>query len=134
MICLGFSASLSNGIGSILGTRTLFQPASPDSRYSFANYKAGVLVSMDPTSVLLTDRVAVVTGGGAGIGRGIARGLSAFGARVAIWEREPEHAAQAAEEVGGLGIAADVRQSAEVDQALLQTISELGPPTILVNN
>ena len=48
-----------------------------------------VPVSMNPSSVLLTDRVAVVTGGGAGIGRGIARGLAAFGAKVAIWERDP---------------------------------------------
>ncbi len=89
---------------------------------------------MDPASVLLTDQVAVVTGGGAGIGRGIARGLAAFGARVAIWERESEGAARVAEEVGGLGIPTDVRQSAEVDEALRQTVSELGPVTILVNN
>jgi 3-oxoacyl-[acyl-carrier protein] reductase len=91
-------------------------------------------MSMDPSSVLLTDRVAVVTGGGAGIGRGIARGLAAFGARVAIWERDAETAAAAGAEVGGLGLTTDVRESAQVDAALARTISELGPVSILVNN
>ncbi len=91
-------------------------------------------MTMTPESVLLTDRVAVVTGGGAGIGRGIARGLAAFGARVAIWEMNPETAAAAAEEVGGLGIHTDVRQSDQVDDALAQTTAELGPVSILVNN
>jgi 3-oxoacyl-[acyl-carrier protein] reductase len=89
---------------------------------------------MDPSSVLLTDRVAVVTGGGSGIGRGIARGLTAFGAKVAIWERDAETAAAAGAEVGGLGITTDVRDSAQVDAALARTISELGPISILVNN
>jgi 3-oxoacyl-[acyl-carrier protein] reductase len=89
---------------------------------------------MDPSAVLLTDRVAVVTGGGAGIGRGIARGLAAFGASVVIWERDADSAASAAGEVGGLGIVADVRQSADVDRALERTCSELGPVSILVNN
>jgi len=75
-----------------------------------------------------------VTGGGAGIGRGIARGLSAFGASVAIWERDAATAASAAEEVGGLGITTDVRESTEVDNALARTAAELGPVSILVNN
>lgn len=91
-------------------------------------------MSMNPSSVLLTDRVAVVTGGGAGIGRGIARGLAAFGASVAIWERDAETAAAAAEEVGGLGITTDVRESSQVDEALARTTAELGPVSILVNN
>jgi 3-oxoacyl-[acyl-carrier protein] reductase len=89
---------------------------------------------MNPSSVLLTGRVAVVTGGGAGIGRGIAAGLAAFGASVAIWERDAESAAAAAKEVGGLGITTDVRESAEVDAALARTVAELGPVSILVNN
>jgi 3-oxoacyl-[acyl-carrier protein] reductase len=89
---------------------------------------------MDPTSVLLTDRVAVVTGGGSGIGRGIARGLTAFGASVAIWERNADTAAAAADEVGGLGITTDVRESAQVEAALARTVAELGAVSILVNN
>ena len=69
----------------------------------------------------------MVTGGGAGIGRGIAAGLTAFGAKVAVWERNPETCAAAAAEFGALGITTDVRDSAQVDSALAQTVAELVP-------
>ncbi len=76
----------------------------------------------------------MVTGGGAGIGRGVAAGLAAFGASVAIWERNPETCAAAAAAIGALGITTDVRDSGQVDTAFQQTTQELGPVTILVNN
>jgi 3-oxoacyl-[acyl-carrier protein] reductase len=91
-------------------------------------------MAIDPSKILLTGRVAVVTGGGTGIGRGVAAGLRAFGASVAIWERNPESCAAAAEEIGALGVTTDVRDSAQVDAALARTVAEFGPVTILVNN
>lgn len=72
--------------------------------------------------------------GGAGIGRGIAEGLAAFGASVAIWERDPQTCAAAAEAVGGLGLTTDVRDGEAVDVALQRTEQELGLVSILVNN
>lgn len=89
---------------------------------------------LDRGAASLDGMVAVVTGGGSGIGRGIANGFAAFGARVAIWEQDGDTCAAAADEVGGVGIVTDVRAPAQVDAALAQTIDDLGSVSILVNN
>jgi NAD(P)-dependent dehydrogenase (short-subunit alcohol dehydrogenase family) len=91
-------------------------------------------MAIDRSDILLTGRVAVVTGGGEGIGRGVAAGLAAFGASVAIWESNVETCTSTAEAVGALGIVTDVRDSEQVDAALARTATELGTPSILVNN
>ena len=91
-------------------------------------------MTLSTAATSLDGRIAVVTGGGAGIGRGIAQGFAAFGARVAIWERDEATCRAAAEEVDGLACTTDVRDPDQVDEALAATIESLGPPTILVNN
>lgn len=79
-------------------------------------------------------RVALVTGGGSGIGAEVCRILAERGARVAVLDRRPETAEGVASEVDGLALVADVAVSAEVDAAVARTVEELGGLDVLVPN
>src|SRR4051794_428771 len=82
----------------------------------------------------LDGRVAVVTGGGQGIGAAICRRLAAAGARIAVFDREATRAAQVAAELSGFGCAGDVTSEDDVARAVGEIERQLGPIDILVNN
>ena len=82
----------------------------------------------------LTGQVALVTGGGRGIGAGIARRLAAAGARVGVFDASREAAEAVAAELGGIALAGDVRSEGDVAAAVRRVEEALGPTTILVNN
>ena len=87
----------------------------------------------------LTNRVAIVTGGGRGIGREIARTLASAGASVAIAELDPATAEEAAAEMRTLGrdslaVPTDARSSASVNAMVEQVIGKFGKIDILVSN
>ena len=81
----------------------------------------------------LGDKVAIVTGGAQGIGRAIAKGLAAEGARIVIADlRGAEEAAAAFP--GGLGLTVDVADEAAVQRMADETVERCGSIDILVNN
>jgi len=87
----------------------------------------------------LAGRVAVVTGGGSGIGRACSLQLTADGADVAVWDLNPEAADETVGMIraaGGKAIACtgDAADASQVEESAARTRSELGPVTILVNN
>ncbi len=87
----------------------------------------------------LDGRVAVVTGGGQGIGAACARALGEAGATVIIAELDPDRAEASAGELQGLGIQAeaaplDVTQSAAVDRVASEIVARHGRVDVLVNN
>ena len=87
---------------------------------------------------LLAGRTALVTGGGTGIGRGIALALAEHGCDVAIASRTAEHLEPTAAELASLGVrslavSADVRRADEVAAAVAQVVGAFGRLDILVN-
>jgi NAD(P)-dependent dehydrogenase (short-subunit alcohol dehydrogenase family) len=82
----------------------------------------------------LDGQVALVTGGGRGIGAGIARELADAGARVAVAARTREQVEEVAREIGGLALDVDVTDRAAVDEMVATVEAELGPLTLLVAN
>ncbi len=87
----------------------------------------------------LKGRVALVTGGGRGIGRGIVMSLAQEGCDVAVVDLNLENAQRVAEEVKGLGqqavaLKADVSKWDQVQSMVTQTVDQLGKIDIAVNN
>jgi NAD(P)-dependent dehydrogenase (short-subunit alcohol dehydrogenase family) len=89
--------------------------------------------------VRLQDKVAVVTGGGGGIGAAICRAFAAEGTRVAVTDLRPEAAEQVAEEIRATaGLAAawalNVAERTSVERTADEIAARLGPVDIWVNN
>src|SRR5579875_1760672 len=88
---------------------------------------------------LFAGRVALLTGGGTGITRGIAEALAAHGADTVLLSRKAEHVHNAAKAIVDrfgtrcLGVEADVRHPEAMEAAAAQAVRELGRLDILVN-
>ena len=91
------------------------------------------------TQERLAGQVAIVTGGGRGIGKVIAEHLVREGAAVAIFGRSMETLRETAKSIevnGGriIAVAGDVTSRRDVQAAVQRVEQEFGPPTLLINN
>jgi NAD(P)-dependent dehydrogenase (short-subunit alcohol dehydrogenase family) len=86
---------------------------------------------MSPDERLLTDRVAIITGGGRGLGRAMAAGLTQSGCRVVITAaREAQQIDAVASEIGGdrvLAITADVTREEDCARVVEATLARFAP-------
>src|SRR5690348_14292339 len=83
---------------------------------------------------VLDGRVAIVTGGGRGIGSRYCRGLAREGAKVMVADINEAGARQVASEVGGTSTRVDVSDAASVDAMVSAAINAFGRVDILINN
>jgi NAD(P)-dependent dehydrogenase (short-subunit alcohol dehydrogenase family) len=82
----------------------------------------------------LEGQVALVTGGGRGIGAGIARELATAGSKVAVAARTRDQVEAVAQEIGGVAFEVDVTDRGAVERMVAGAERELGPLTLLVAN
>src|SRR5262245_19410928 len=82
----------------------------------------------------LDGQVVLITGGGRGIGAGIARELAGAGARVAVSARTKDEVEAVAADIGGVAAVADVSRREDVEQMVGEVESALGPIDLLVAN
>jgi gluconate 5-dehydrogenase len=87
----------------------------------------------------LTGRVAIVTGGGTGLGRQMAEALGEMGASVVLCARKKERCVEAAEELKKLGVktlalGCDVKNPAAIQEAVAASLAQFGHIDILINN
>ena len=82
----------------------------------------------------LQDRVAIVTGGGHGLGRAYARRLAEEGAQLVIAELDGPAAERVAAEVGGIAVHTDVADERSVNDMARRAVERFGHIDILVNN
>jgi len=82
----------------------------------------------------LDGQVALVTGGGRGVGASIAHELASAGARVAVSARSADEVDAVAREIDGLAVVADVARREEVDAMVRQVEERLGPIEFLAAN
>lgn len=86
--------------------------------------------------MLLDGKFALITGGGSGIGEGIARAMAEHGARVIVADKNVEAAMEVAESIGdpAFGLGLDVSDRSGCDEAAATIERTWGPISILVNN
>jgi NAD(P)-dependent dehydrogenase (short-subunit alcohol dehydrogenase family) len=94
---------------------------------------------VDANDILLTDQVAVVTGGGGGIGRAIALAFASVGADLVIADIVPGRCEETAARVRELGrkalaVPTDVMETAQIHALIERTADDFGRIDILVNN
>ena len=81
----------------------------------------------------VSGQIAVVTGGGSGLGEATARALAAKGAKVALLDISLERAEKVAGEIGGVAVKCDVSSGESAEAAVAEVVEKLGAPRILVN-
>lgn len=82
----------------------------------------------------LDGKVAVVTGGGQGIGEAVCRRLAAGGATVGVFDMNAANAERVAKAINGVPLVGDLTKEADLDRVFGEVVGKAGPVDILVNN
>ncbi|MEP9373884.1 3-hydroxyacyl-CoA dehydrogenase [Mesorhizobium sp. KR1-2] len=79
------------------------------------------------------DQIAIVTGGGSGLGEATARALAAHGVKVGVLDIGIDRAQKVAADIDGVAVKCDVASAEGAESAIAEVVEKLGTPRILVN-